>query len=74
MLLPSEPQSQQEFEHWDLNAKIFWTAIKEDNDMAELQQRSFNQMPAVGMTVGSYEKLLVQFEHLVDQALEGSLL
>ena len=73
MLLPSEPQTQKEKEYWDLNAKIFWNAINEDNEMAVLQQESFNGFSEMNMTVGSYEKLLVQFENLVDQALNEKL-
>ena len=70
MLLPDEPTTQQEKEYWDLNAQIFWNAIDEDNNMAVLQQKSFNGYSGSIMTVGSYEKLLVQFEKLVDSALE----
>ncbi len=70
MLLPSEPNTQKAKDYWDLNADIFWTAINEDNDMAVLQQKSFNGYDHSSMTVGSYEKLLVQFENLVDAALE----
>jgi phenylpropionate dioxygenase-like ring-hydroxylating dioxygenase large terminal subunit len=73
MLLPSEPQTQKEKEYWDLNAKIFWNAINEDNEMAVLQQKSFNGFSEMNMTVGSYEKLLVHFENLVDQALNERL-
>jgi len=71
MLLPSEPTTQKEKEYWDLNGTIFWKAIEEDNEMAVLQQKSFNGFSDTNMVVGSYEKLLVQFEHLVDAALEG---
>ena len=70
MLLPSEPTTQKEKEYWDLNANIFWNAINEDNEMAILQQQSFNGYSDTTMTVGSYEKLLVQFENLVDTALK----
>ena len=73
MLLPSEPTTEKEKEYWDLNANIFWNAITEDNDMAILQQKSFNGYSDTSMTVGSYEKLLLQFENLVDAALEGKL-
>lgn len=73
MLLPSEPRTQKEKEYWDLNANIFWNAINEDNEMAILQQKSFNGYADTTMTVGSYEKLLVQFENLVDAALDGKL-
>lgn len=73
MLLSSEPKTQKEKDYWDLNAQIFWTAINEDNEMALLQQKSFNQFSDSPMTVGSYEKLLVQFEGLVDKALEEKL-
>lgn len=73
MLLPSEPSTEKEREYWDLNANIFWNAIKEDNEMAVLQQQSFNGYSQTNMTVGSYEKLLVQFENLVDSALAGKL-
>jgi phenylpropionate dioxygenase-like ring-hydroxylating dioxygenase large terminal subunit len=72
MLLPSEPLTDQDIEYWDLNASIFWNAINEDNDMAILQQKSFNGFSDTTMTVGSYEKLLVQFENLVDSILERS--
>ena len=71
MLLPAEPTTEKEKAYWDLNADIFWKAISEDNDMAVLQQKSFNGYSNTAMTVGSYEKLLVQFENLVDLALEG---
>ncbi|MEO1263284.1 MAG: SRPBCC family protein [Bacteroidota bacterium] len=72
MLLPSEPVTEKEKEYWDLNARIFWKAINEDNEMAILQQKSFNGFSKTTMTVGSYEKLLVQFEDLVDTALNGN--
>lgn len=73
MLLPTEPTTEKEKKYWDLNADIFWNAIDEDNEMAVLQQKSFNGFSDTTMTVGSYEKLLVQFEQLVDAALEGKL-
>ncbi|NKI32942.1 aromatic ring-hydroxylating oxygenase subunit alpha [Croceivirga thetidis] len=69
MLLPTEPQSQKDKDYWDLNAKIFWNAISEDNEMAVLQQKSFNGYSDTEMVVGSYEKLLVQFEILVDEMI-----
>lgn len=69
MLLPSEPTTDKEIEHWNLNVSIFWNAIKEDNEMAVLQQKSFSGFSDTTMTVGSYEKLLVQFEQLVDRIL-----
>ncbi|MEM7102935.1 MAG: SRPBCC family protein [Bacteroidota bacterium] len=72
MLLPAEPATQKEKDYWDLNANIFWNAINEDNEMAVLQQKSFNGFSETTMTAGSYEKLLVQFENLVDAALEGN--
>ncbi len=74
MLLPAEPTTQKAKDYWDLNADIFWKAISEDNEMAVLQQKSFNGFSKSPMTVGSYEKLLVQFEELVDRALEGKSL
>lgn len=74
MLLPTEPTSEKEKEYWNLNADIFWKAIEEDNEMAILQQKSFNGFSDTTMTVGSYEKLLVQFENLVDLALDGKKL
>jgi len=70
MLLPSKPTTEKEVAYWDLNAKIFWNAIQEDNEMAVLQQKTFNGFSNTTMTVGSYEKLIVQFEHLVDSTLE----
>ena len=73
MLLPSKPNSDQERAHWDLNAEIFWNAINEDNEMAVLQQKSFNAHPKTTMIIGSYEKLIGQFEDLTDRALEGEL-
>ena len=73
MLLPSEPKTQEERDHWDLNANIFWNAIDEDNEMALLQQKSFNRQPDTFMTIGSYEKLILQFENLTDEALDGRL-
>lgn len=73
MLLPSEPVTAKEKEYWDLNASIFWNAINEDNEMAVLQQKSFNGYAKTTMTVGSYEQLLVQFEDLVDEALDGGI-
>ena len=69
MLLPKEPRTEKETQYWDLNANIFWNAINEDNEMALLQQKSFNGFSNMNMTVGSYEKLLVQFENLVDALL-----
>ncbi|MCI4671911.1 MAG: Rieske 2Fe-2S domain-containing protein [Bacteroidia bacterium] len=71
MLLPKEPVTEKEKEYWTLNANIFWNAIKEDNEMAILQQKSFNGYSKTHLTVGSYEKLLLQFERLVDEALKG---
>ena len=69
MLLPTEPQTEDQKKYWDLNGRIFWDAIKEDNEMAELQQKSFSKYSDISMTVGSYESLLVQFENLVDKIL-----
>ncbi|MEM6319920.1 MAG: SRPBCC family protein [Bacteroidota bacterium] len=73
MLLPSEPKTEKEHDYWKLNAKIFWNAISEDNEMAILQQKSFNGFLDTKMTVGSYEKLIVQFEKNVDLALDGKI-
>ena len=73
MLLPSEPKTEKEEKYWKLNGDIFWNAINEDNEMAELQQKTFSKFSETSMTVGSYEPLLVQFEKLVDQALAGQL-
>ena len=73
MLLPSEPKTTKEKEYWHLNAKIFWDAIEEDNEMAILQQKSFNGYSNTDMVVGSYEKLLVQFENLVDEKIKDFL-
>ncbi|MEM8891461.1 MAG: hypothetical protein AAGD28_26010 [Bacteroidota bacterium] len=44
-----------------------------NNEMAELQQKSFNEDSDSPMTLESYGKLLLQFENLVDQALEEEL-
>lgn len=74
MLLPSKPANQKEEEYWKLNANIFWTAIQEDNEMAEMQQKSFDKYNDTSMTVGSYEKLLVQFESLVDDMLKADVI
>ena len=74
MLLPSEPFTEEEHKYWNLNANIFWNAISEDNEMAVLQQASFNGFSDMPMTVGSYEKLIVQFEQNVDKALAGDIL
>ena len=73
MLLPSEPKTEEEKAHWDLNATIFWNAINEDNEMALLQQKSFNAYPDALMTIGSFEKLIGQFEDLTDKALDEEL-
>ena len=73
MLLPAEPDSQKAIDYWELNANIFWNAIEEDNEMAVLQQKSFNGYDNTTMTVGSYEKLLVQFEKLIDRAVAGEI-
>lgn len=73
MLLPSEPETPKEKDYWELNANIFWNAIQEDNEMAVLQQKSFNGFSDTSMVAGSYETLLVQFERLADAALEGKL-
>ena len=73
MLLPSEPKTEKESNYWDLNAKIFWNAISEDNKMAVLQQQSFNGFSDTKITLGSYEKLIVQFEKMVDLVLEGKV-
>ncbi len=73
MLVPSEPTTQKAKDYWDLNGKIFWKAIDEDNEMAILQQKSFNGYSNTMMTVGSYEKLIVEFENLVDTVLDETL-
>ena len=62
-----------EKEYWNLNANIFWNAINEDNEMAAWQQKSFNGFSDTTMTVGSYEKLLVQFEILVDKVIDQEI-
>ncbi|WGD35960.1 SRPBCC family protein [Olleya sp. YS] len=72
MLLPKEPTTEKETKYWDLNGNIFWNAINEDNEMAILQQKTFEFYNSVPMTTGSYEKLLVKFESLVDSILEKS--
>ncbi|MEM9544658.1 MAG: SRPBCC family protein [Bacteroidota bacterium] len=69
MMLPTEPTTEKEKGYWDLNADIFWNAIQEDNEMAILQQKSFSKFNKTSMTVGSYEKLIVQFENLVDDII-----
>ena len=69
MMLPTEPTTEKEKGYWDLNASIFWNAINEDNEMAILQQKSFSKFNKASMTVGSYEKLIVQFESLVDSLI-----
>ena len=70
MLLPKAPETEKETKYWDLNANIFWNAINEDNEMAVLQQKTFDCLDVVPMTTGSYEKLLVKFESLVDGILD----
>jgi phenylpropionate dioxygenase-like ring-hydroxylating dioxygenase large terminal subunit len=69
MLLPKAPTTEKETKYWNLNANIFWNAIQEDNEMAILQQKTFNKHPSTPMTVGSYEKLIVSFENMVDDIL-----
>lgn len=46
-------------------------AIDEDHEMAVWQQKNLNGISETNMVIGRYEKLLVQFEHLVDTALDG---
>ena len=70
MLLPEEPLTDEKKKYWDLNGEIFWNAINEDNEMAELQQKTFSKYSNTSMTVGSYETLIAQFENLVDEVLE----
>ncbi|GAB5564114.1 MAG: hypothetical protein Wins2KO_11770 [Winogradskyella sp.] len=72
MLLPKKPTTEKETKYWDLNGNIFWNAINEDNEMAILQQKTFEFYNSVPMTTGSYEKLLVKFESLVDSILDKS--
>ena len=43
------------------------------NKEAILQQKSFSAYSNTSFTIGSYEKLILQFEKLTDQALEGQL-
>lgn len=71
MLVFFELIIEKEKKYWDLNVNIFWNVINEDNEMVILQQQSFNGYLDIMMIVGSYEKLLVQFEYLVDVVLEG---
>jgi len=73
MLIPKAPASQKETDYWDLNKNIFWGAIEEDNDLAVMQQKTFNRFDDRPMTIGSFEKLILQFENLVDDVLEGRL-
>jgi phenylpropionate dioxygenase-like ring-hydroxylating dioxygenase large terminal subunit len=70
MLVPEKPETEKAKNYWRRNADMFWNAIEEDNDMAILQQKSFNSYPDTYMTIGSYEKLILQFENLVDEALD----
>ncbi|WP_299458777.1 SRPBCC family protein [uncultured Microscilla sp.] len=73
MLIPQAPTTQQEIDYWNLNRDIFWNAIDEDNELVELQQATFNGFDGKPMTIGSFEKLILQFENLVDKVLEGKL-
>ena len=41
--------------------------------MNALQQKSFNGYNDFSITIGGYEKLLLQFENLVQQAINGQL-
>lgn len=71
MLLPKAAETEEEIAYWALNEKIFWDAIKEDNEMALLQQQSFTANSNQKMTVGGFESLLLQFEQKVDELLES---
>lgn len=73
LLIPNQPKNEEEAQHFQLNYKIFWDAIEEDNEMVRLQQKSFNAYDLMPMTAGGYEKLLTQFVDLVDNILEEDL-
>lgn len=73
MLIPEAPTTDEKTEYWDLNKNIFWEAIQEDNDLAVLQQKTFSNYDNMPMTIGSYEKLLVQFEGIVDDILADKI-
>lgn len=73
MLIPKAPTTQKETDYWELNRHIFWEAIAEDNELVELQQATFNNYDDKPMTIGSFEKLILQFENLVDQVLADEL-
>jgi phenylpropionate dioxygenase-like ring-hydroxylating dioxygenase large terminal subunit len=73
MLIPESPANEKEEAYWELNRSIFWDAIDEDNELVELQQASFNVSDDYPMTIGSFEKLILQFEDLIDDVLEDRL-
>lgn len=73
MLIPEKADTEKKVEYWELNGNIFWEAIEEDNELAILQQKTFNNYDNMPMTIGSYEKLLVQFEGVVDDVLADKI-
>ncbi|OJJ17551.1 hypothetical protein BKI52_27190 [marine bacterium AO1-C] len=73
MLIPQAPTTQKENEYWELNRSIFWEAIEEDNELVELQQATFSKYDDKPITIGSFEKLILQFENLIDEVLEEKL-
>lgn len=73
MLIPEKPASEKAINYWDLNGNIFWEAIEEDNELTVLQQKTFSKYDDMPMTIGSFEKLILQFENLVDDVLNDKI-
>jgi len=73
LLIPKPAETAEEIAHFQQNYDIFWQTIDEDNEMNALQQKSFNGYNDFSITIGGYEKLLLQFENLVQQAINGQL-
>lgn len=73
MLVPKPISSDDDQKTAELNLKIFWDAIEEDNQMTLRQQQSFNGHSDISMTVGGYGSLLFQFSELVQRAIDGEL-
>lgn len=73
MLIPSKPVTEKEFQHWQKNDFIFWTAIEEDFTMAASIQKSLDSGMLKQIVLGRYEHLIKKFEQTVEKALKGEL-
>jgi phenylpropionate dioxygenase-like ring-hydroxylating dioxygenase large terminal subunit len=72
-LIAEKAETEAQKKHFQRNYDIFWGAIDEDNEMTRLQQVSFNGYDDFDITVGGYETLIIQFENLVQDAINEKL-